>query len=479
MKFRYKVMIVNLILLSMSLGIVGYLMIRKNFTLAKEAAFNTAVTQNNLLQSTAQYELLNVINGEEDYVLSISLMTIGKRISESMLTTDNAFYIVYDNVYVYTSDNYQDEVSKKLVENAAFGKKSYITSKKDGRYFIEVTSYDVVETKPLFIVNKSDITSVYDMLHTQIKYYRVILLTVIVIVSLFIFIFSMLITRPLEKLNRLTDEISEGNYDVRVDVRTYDEIGMLADKFNHMTGVIRDRIEDLNDMVHRRDQFVADFTHEIKTPMTTIIGYADMMRSVDLERSEQIMSLNYIFSEGKRLEDMSHKLFDLLYLRNNTIEKSVVNVTNLAADIRQTMEPALVNKNITLETEIEDSVIYGSRELLITVFVNLIDNAKKASQKGGKILFKGHRMEDGRYEFLVSDNGIGMSEEQIKKVCDEFYMADKSRSRKEGGAGLGMSLVNTIVMAHSATMRIESEIGKGTDIYVVFCSDSKEAADEK
>ena len=292
MKFRYKVMIVNLILLSMSLGIVGYLMIRKNFTLAKEAAFNTAVTQNNLLQSTAQYELLNVINGEEDYVLSISLMTIGKRISESMLTTDNAFYIVYDNVYVYTSDNYQDEVSKKLVENAAFGKKSYITSKKDGRYFIEVTSYDVVETKPLFIVNKSDITSVYDMLHTQIKYYRVILLTVIVILSLFIFIFSMLITRPLEKLNRLTDEISEGNYDVRVDVRTYDEIGMLADKFNHMTGVIRDRIEELNDMVHRRDQFVADFTHEIKTPMTTIIGYADMMRSVDLERSEQIMSLN-------------------------------------------------------------------------------------------------------------------------------------------------------------------------------------------
>ena len=82
-----------------------------------------------------------------------------------------------------------------------------------------------------------------------------------------------------------------------------------------MAQAVSDHVDELNDMVHRREQFVADFTHEIKTPMTSIIGYADTMRSLELPREEQIMALGYIFSEGKRLESMSNKLFDLIYLR--------------------------------------------------------------------------------------------------------------------------------------------------------------------
>ena len=263
------------------------------------------------------------------------------------------------------------------------------------------------------------------------------------------------------------DEMADGNYKMRASVHSSDEIGQLAAKFNNMASSVDMHVNELEEQVHKREQFVADFTHEIKTPMTTIIGYADTMRSVELPREDQISSLNYIVSAGKRLEVMARKLFDLIYLNRSDIEMSQITVDSIVRETERIVNPALLSADITLKKKIDPAMIYGNRDLLATAFINFIDNSRKASKQGSVIEFTGEVSEDN-YILSVKDFGIGMKPEHVDKICDEFYMVDKSRSRREGSAGLGMSLASLIIKRHNAELKISSEENVGTCISVIF-----------
>ena len=124
-------------------------------------------------------------------------------------------------------------------------------------------------------------------------------------------------------------------------------------------------------------------------------------------------------------------------------------------------------KKIKLECKVEEATIDGNDELLLSVFTNMVDNARKASDENSTIEITGNKA-DNKYSFHVIDHGIGMSEETVKNLFDEFYMEDKSRSRREGGAGLGMSLVKIILERHNATWNINSKKGQGTDIEIIL-----------
>ena len=346
--------------------------------------------------------------------------------------------------------------------------------------------------KNLWIVSKCDASEAYTLLDEQINYFRLIIIVILIAESAAMYFISRYMTKPLEKLNHVSEEIAQGDYATRVNVKSHDEIGLLAQKFNIMAQAVSDHVDELNDMVRRREQFVADFTHEIKTPMTSIIGYADTMRSLELPREEQMMALGYIFSEGKRLESMSQKLFELIYLRRHDIEKARVHMADLCAEVVKVVEPAYENRHLTIETEIEDTVLTVNRELLVTALVNMMDNARKASEEGQQVEVTGKFVDnrvcnipkdktdigeaesaDDRkctraYEISIIDHGIGMTKEQAERICDEFYMADKSRARKEGGAGIGMSLVAIILEHHNAVLSVESEPGCGTTMRILL-----------
>ncbi|MBQ2283751.1 MAG: HAMP domain-containing protein [Agathobacter sp.] len=466
MKFRYKVLIINIILLSISLGIIGYLMIRKNFELAENSQVQNAILENNLVQSSVEYEILQLLNSQ-NYYLQEELPKIGGRAASSMRTTNSSFYIKYGQAYVYASDDLQASIPESLFSNLNVGEKKYVVVENGGAHKIYVTSYSEVKEQGLCVINCYDSSEAYKLMEDQIAYFRFLLVVILVAASAAMYAVSYYLTRPLESLNHVSGEIAQGNYDIRAKVSTNDEVGLLAEKFNLMAESVSDHVDELNEMIHRRDQFVADFTHEIKTPMTTIIGYADTMRSLELSRQEQMMSLNYIFSEGKRLEALSGKLFELIYLRDHEIEKEQIHVEDLAKEIAQVVAPVLEKKKIQLKVKVEAGMIHGNRELLVTAFYNLIDNARKASPEESTIILAGRQGEDF-YELLVEDHGIGMTQEDAKRICNEFYMVDKSRSRKEGGAGIGMSLVALIMERHEAELSIESELGEGTTMKVRF-----------
>lgn len=473
MRFRYKVLMINIILLSIAVGAIGFLMIDKNFSLAFDTQIKNAVLENNLVQSSIEYELLSVINSTPSQI-GRTLPDIGTRVHNGMMTSDAAIYIRYNDTLVYNSDN--RSVPESIFEDLSVGSKNYIICREDSTYQIYVTSINTINGKNLCVITNSDITEAYDMMQHQIQYFKILLIIILCICSIMMYFVSTLLTRPMEKLNVVTDSFAGGDYTVRADIRQRDEIGQLAEKFNGMAAAVAHHMDELHAMVKQREQFVADFTHEIKTPMTSIIGYADMIRSKELSRQRQIMAANYIFSEGKRLEAMSRKLFDLIYLGQNEIILKHVYAVRLAEEVAGSMSPLMEQKQLTLNLSVEPAVISGDRELLKTALINLLDNARKASPEKAEILLKGVVTPEGGYRISVTDHGIGMSPEDAKRICDEFYMIDKSRSRKEGGAGLGMSLVSIIVTKHHADLNIISELGMGTTIEITFSNYKEEAS---
>lgn len=476
MKFRYKILLINLVLLSLGIGIAGYLIINRNFELARDMQIKNAVMENNLKQASVEYELLQVLN--DGMVTQNKFTQIGKQVASDMLSVSNSFYIRYGDEYVYASDGKTVGIPGKLFDNLNEGGKNYLIQKEQDSYLIYVTSYSSMDGVGLSVISKSDISELYGMLDEQISYFRILLVAVLFVASVILYQLCTLLTRPLEQLNRVTDEMANGHYAMRVPVNSGDEVGRLAENFNRMSQAVEEHVEKLQEMVRNREQFVADFIHEVKTPMTAIIGYADTMRSVELSSREQFEALNYIFFEGKRLEKLSGKLFELIYLGRHEIEKKPCHTTDFAEELKQSVLPMFDKEQMKLSLWMEEEVVEIDRELMITVFLNLLDNAKKASREGSVIEVQGAVMPEC-YEWVVTDHGIGMSKEDCAHACDEFYMADKSRSRAAGGAGLGMSLVALILKRHGAALSIESEPQKGTRVTIRLPFSEKGGSNEE
>lgn len=470
MKFRYKVLIINIILLSIGIGTVGYFMIDKNVSLAIESEVKNAVDENNMLQSAVEYQLLGVANSGKLAVTS-TLINESATITSGMSANQSDVYIVYDSTLLYTNAEKKSEQLLDFVSNAVMGEKHYIITHENGEDYIYVTSCSQVSNCNLNVVNRRNISDAYDLIRQQIGYFRILLLIVLLFGSTMMYIFSRLLTNPLEKLAKVSLAFGDGDYSVRSDIKSRDEVGELSTTYNYMAQSVSDHIDALEDMIKRQDQFVADFTHEIKTPMTTIIGYADTIRSRELSRENQIESASYIFSEGKRLEAMSMKLFDLIYTKQHELAKKKFWTGQLIEEVANSIGPAVNAKGMKLETSFDNVQLLGDIDLLKSAFINLIDNARKASEPGTSIIFSGKNCEDG-YKISVQDFGTGISEEHISHITDAFYMVDKSRSRKEGGAGLGLSLASLIFKNHNADFHIDSKLGEGTCITLTFPAES-------
>lgn len=408
MKFRYKVLITNLILLSVSLGLVGYLMIHKNFELAKETQISNAVIQNNLVQSSVEYEVLQALNREES--VKGALPDIGAQVSSGMRAENVTFFIYYGDKLVYNETEENANLKKVWEAQQEDGNKNYAIFEEDGHYYIYVTAASKVGDENLCMISRSDVSDAYALRDREIRYFRLILFICLMIESLLIYVISRYLTRPLEQLNRVAEEITDGSYETRIAVKSQDEVGLLA--------------------------------------------------------------LSYIFSEGRRLERMSGKLFDLIYLREHEMEKEAVQAENVSSEVLKVVTPSFAAKGLVLKENIEPAVLYGNKELLVTALANLLDNARKASKEHGVIEFSGKRIQEEEnpfyYELSVKDYGIGMTKEETERICDEFYMADKSRARQEGGAGIGMSLVALILEHHQAELIVESEPKKGTKMRICF-----------
>jgi len=210
--------------------------------------------------------------------------------------------------------------------------------------------------------------------------------------------------------------------------------------------------------------FMADFSHELKTPLTAISGYAQTMLKLRLSEEERVEALSYIHSESNRLDRLSRKMRRLLELDNTAeLNMEVLPVSKLFEEAVKTCQPVAGNRNIKIIQVPTSARINGDFDLLHDALCNLIDNAMKASRESQTIeLYTRDNV------IVVSDSGCGIPPEEIDRITEPFYMVDKSRSRQSGGAGIGLSLVSKILRIHDMKMDIESEINVGTKINLHF-----------
>lgn len=281
-------------------------------------------------------------------------------------------------------------------------------------------------------------------------------------------ILSKFIVKPINVMIKSTQKIAEGNFNERVSGVRNDEIGQLSKNFNYMADVIEDKIKELKTSSEDKQRFIDDLTHEIRTPLTSIIGYADFLRTAKYDEKTLFSSLNYIYDEGKRLQKLSSKLMQLTILRKEKFEMREESIETLVFRVKRAMLHKLKDKNIKLKISADKFTHLMDIELITILVTNLIDNAIKASKSGDEICFNAYKSSASNLILEVRDTGFGIPKEDVQKVIEPFYMVDKSRERANNGAGIGLALCNEIAVLHKGKLYIDSEPKRGTNVRVII-----------
>ena len=234
-----------------------------------------------------------------------------------------------------------------------------------------------------------------------------------------------------------------------------------------MAEKLEENVLQLRRAMEQQERFIGSFTHELKTPMTAIIGYADLMRQQILTAEEQQDAANYIFSEARRLEKLSIRLLNIQLGKHTKAELVPVCLSALLQEIKKYQGIALEKKGVTLSVSCEEGVCLLEGDLVKSLLLNLIDNACKAMPEGGEIQIVGQLTDTGCI-LTVKDTGYGIPPDAIAHLTEAFYRVDKARSRAQGGAGLGLTLCAQIAQLHHGSIRFESAPEQGTSVIVAL-----------
>jgi signal transduction histidine kinase len=292
--------------------------------------------------------------------------------------------------------------------------------------------------------------------------YHLNLIIVLLIGSLLIVLSVRYIVRPIQHLTRATQKMAKGDFSIYLESRRKDEIGQLTESFNQMAS-------ELGKLEQTRQQFVSDVSHEIQSPLTSITGFAQALKSKNLSEEERVRLLTIIEDESRRLSRLSGDLLQLSKLEHDKLNMSKFRLDEQLRKVIIALEPQWSAKKLDIELDLEEMVIVADEDKLSQVWTNIISNSIKFTDPGGKIAVTGKKYVKG-LEVTIQDSGIGIPQEELRNIFKPFYKLDKSRTRAAGGNGIGLSIVKRIIDLHRAEIRAESRPGEGTAFTVYFPS---------
>lgn len=480
MKFANKLFFIMTAVLTVIFAVFGTWMLSSYFSKTIEREMDRASAESGMFQLVFENTYYPLIEYGNEYAIGKAMDSISFGIEKNgnfcMVWTDEKEY--YRNANIGIGEAGEMMAVAQGLSSSSFYQQddeedNYRASIRqvNNRYYIFTAfKFNVIENEtmtPVYLGMCRDITELYETRNHLVNRYCMVLLVLLLVGGACIYILSRYITKPIRDLNDVVSEISEGNYEKRCLDTGDDEIGELAKNFNVMADRMVQHMHEKELEALQKESFTTAFAHELKTPLTSIIGYADMLNTIDMTEQEQREAYYYIYSQGKRLESLSHKLLELAEVDKNPLKKRQVSTKELETNLRATMRPIFSAKKIKGKVVMEKATLNVDKELILSVFYNLLDNAVKAVDEDGFVLLKGTCLVDG-YEVKVMDDGRGIPENEIHRITEAFYMVDKSRSRKEGGAGIGMSLCQKIVLLHGGEMGIHSKLGEGTIVQLLF-----------
>lgn len=339
----------------------------------------------------------------------------------------------------------------------AFDGQEYVDIVKEGDVnYLYVAIPVVVNTSTvgvIFMANSlADIYSTIDEIKRQLLIISVVTLLVFILAS---YAVSGRITKPMEKVIGAIEAMAEGKLEQKVEAKGKDELARLCHAFNNMN-------EKINDMDKERRQFVADASHELKSPLASIKVLVQSLEEGGVENKEIAYDfLKDIDSEVDRLTNIVGRLLELTRLEAGygmKIER--FEIGKMIKEVAAKIVPIANRRNIKINCCTKDEFIDGNRDNIFRAIYNIVENAVKYSDDGGTVDVW---METGNeVKIFIKDRGPGIPEEDLYKIFDRFYRVDKARNRKTGGSGLGLSIVKEIIKRHNGRVEVQSRVGEGS-----------------
>jgi signal transduction histidine kinase len=473
MKLWHKVFLCTFILFEFLFNASSFYLIAHNFNQNLKKEVDRGLSEQLIVQSQLQ--------SEWTYVSSLN---------QQIGTTDNSYNFLKNNTHKYTRyfdgslvfieilDDQDNTVfsnfsgifngNRAELDGLASGDRQYIIRDISDKTYIFISGSMALDNTDYKLSYIRDISDIYSEKTSQVNLFFKMNIAITIVLASGLYALIWFLTRSIRLLNKSAQTIAGGDYTQRVPVLSKDEIGILAQSFNQMAQAVENNIDALELTAKNKQDFINFLTHELKTPLTSIIGYAEFLRTAKYNEEVFFKALTYIYSEGKRLESLSFKLMDLILVSSETPDMTYEDVHAVCDALEEAIKPQLEKYHVGLQTAVEPHMLYMERDLFKLLCTNLLDNAVKASKQGGCIYLRGYMTEDIQYAIEVRDEGIGISEEDIPQIFEPFFVVDKARSKANHGAGLGLAICAEIVRLHEGRIEIKSRLGKGTTVRIAF-----------
>ncbi|MFZ5969847.1 MAG: sensor histidine kinase [Bacillota bacterium] len=269
------------------------------------------------------------------------------------------------------------------------------------------------------------------------------------------------ISRPIKVMDVAAKKIASGEDTEDIHIPSEDEVGQLAETFNYMKN-------KLTATERMRREFIANVSHDLKTPLTSIKGFAEGLLDGVIEPNEYEKYFKVIYDETDRLMKLTNDLLQLSKIESGSLKliKEHVKIRDMMEDIIYSISGEYHGKEVSFGVHcLSDITVYGDRDRLKQIFINVVHNAIKYSRERVSIDIYARQI-DGGVEIRIKDNGIGIEREQLEKIFEKFYRIEKSRHADYGGTGLGLSIVKNLVELHGGKIYAISEVNRGTEIII-------------
>lgn len=309
------------------------------------------------------------------------------------------------------------------------------------------------------------VTETLDIWKGQMVFFIVLELAASVLMAFLLYFVIRRFLRPVSDISEAAARISTGDFQYQLSVKGKDELAQLAEDINQMARQVRQHMEHKEREVETKQEFIDALSHELRTPVTSIRGYAQLLLGARLPEDKSIQYLDYIVQESGRVIGITETLRQVILMRQEGTEKGEIFLAKLKEILLRMAEIQFQGKKVAVQVIVRGEEMEGDQTLTELFFTNLLRNSYHACRPGGTI-----RIELAKTYAVVEDDGTGMSKECLEHIFEPFYREDKSRSRELGGTGLGMYLCHQIAQIQGWEMTIESEKGKGTKIFISYNS---------
>lgn len=462
MSFRLRIVLMTTTLITILFSIGGAVLVHTTFQASLQKEEEAAVDSNELILRIVQY-----VGEDGEWFSEEELISVVKNICTQDSIEGLQLSCEGENVYTYqTKDGIAQNVNQVTeVEDNRVLVTYFVTE--NGQRYLQTTTQFLMNHKVYYMNTGRSLEKIYTVREEQIAVFKKTFLVLFFFEVLLAWGLATFLTRPLRKLTKASKEIGSGNLSYRSKIKSNDEIGELADAFDKMAEDLESKIALLEEAAEQKEMFMGAFTHELKTPMTSIIGYADLLRTQKLSAKDETDALEYIYSEAKRLENLSLKMLDLFVADKREISLKKCSPEKLTTHVAKHLQNIFAKSNVKIEVNAQKGQCFLEPDLFQTLLINLLDNARKSMEEGGLIIVTLSLAAKGCI-LSVADQGKGIPQTAMQHLTEAFYRVDKSRARSQGSAGLGLSLCEKIAQLHNGTMEFESTEGVGTVVTVVL-----------